>query len=294
MAPMRWPVMLEGAVRFLRRQPGTVLSLGAIAGFAGAGANLVGLGTVYPRLQEQLTAIEPLATDPQGADQTQLAAALAQLLSSTAALFVLILLISLPFYAMVNGLVIAVLGRDIFGERTSVGQAWQMVRAQTGGLLGQVLMAIALLAVCGLPIVVSLSMSNSDPVVAVGLAMLLAPLYLVAVLIVLPRLLLAPVCLVLENVGLAESFVRARQLTKGHAVRVVGILLAGVIITRLVAAVVGLPFDLFAGADPLSTQGVFMASLGRIAGTAVSFPILCAMIALLYVDLRVRKEGLGL
>ena len=105
--PMRWPTMLEAAIRFLRRQPGTLLTVGAIAGFAGAGANLIGLGTVYPHLQEQLTALEPLAADPQGANQQQLAAALAQLLSSTAALFVLILVISLPVYAIVNGLLIA-------------------------------------------------------------------------------------------------------------------------------------------------------------------------------------------
>jgi hypothetical protein len=291
--PMRWPTMLEAAIRFLRRQPGTLLTVGAIAGFAGAGANLIGLGTVYPHLQEQLTALEPLAADPQGANQQQLAAALAQLLSSTAALFVLILVISLPVYAIVNGLLIAVLGRDIFGDRTSTGQAWQMVRRKVGGLLGQVLMAMVLLSVCGLPVVVALSMARRDPVVGVGLAMLMAPLCLVAMVLLLPRLLLAPVCLVLEDIGVAESFVRARHLARGQVLRVLGITAAAVLITRVVAAVVGLPFDLFAGADPLTTQGVFMSSLGRVAGTAVSLPILSAMVALVYVDLRVRKEGLG-
>ncbi len=289
---MPMPAMFEAAARFLRTQPGFVLGSGAIAGFAAAAANLVGLGTVYPRLQEQLTAIEPLAADPQAAEQAVLAQALVQLLSSAAAMFVLVALLSLPVYAVVNAMLIVGMGRAVHGETTSVGQAWGAVLGRIPLLLGQVLMIVALAAVCSSPVVVALSMAGRDPVVGLGLAILLTPLCLAALLVVLPRLVLAPVCLVLEDLGVSESFVRARLLVRGQSLRVLGITLAGVLITRLVGAIVGLPFDLLAGAEPLSTQGVFMTSLGRIVGTAVSFTLLSAVITLVYVDLRIRREGI--
>lgn len=280
-------------MRFVRRQPGTVLSIGALAGFAAAAANLVGLGTVYPRLQEQLTAIEPLAADPQAADQNAAALALVEVLVSLASLLALIAVISWPVYMLANGLLIHVLGRDVFGESTTTGEAWAAVRRKIPGLLGQLLVIAVMVLVSTLPIIISLSMAGSQPVTGLGLAMVLAPLCLVALLMVLPRLLLAPVCLVLEDVGVSQSFIRARELARGHAWRVLGVAIGGLVLSRVIAAVIGLPFSLLAGADPLSTLGVFMASLGRIAGTTVSFPILSAIIALLYVDLRVRTERLG-
>lgn len=282
--------LFEAAVRFMRRQPGTVLGLGAVAGFTGAAANLVVLATVYPGLQDQLNGIEPLVAD--GSDQTVAAQALIELLISTTAMLLLVAAITVPVYAVVNGALILVLGRDVFGERTSSGQAWSGVARKIGPLLLQLVVIAAVAAASTLPLVLALSMAGSDPVIGLGLAVLLAPLCLVAFLIVVPRLILAPVCLVLEDLGVAESFVRARQLVRGASWRVLGVGIAAFLITRLLAAFIAVPFSVLGGGEALSTQGVFLTSLGRIAGTSVGFPILCAVIALLYVDLRVRTEGL--
>lgn len=292
--PLPMAGILEAAARFVRRQLGSLVRLGAVAGFAGAAANLLALGTVYPSVQQRLTALEPLAADPQAADQQQLATALVDVLVATTGMLLLVALISAGVYAVINGLLITAFGRAVLGEPTSAGLAWTLTRGRVLQLLGQALVVVAVLALCGLPVAVALSMAGQDPVLGLGLTFLVGPLCLVAALILLPRMLLAPVCLVLEDLGVAASFVRARQLVRGSALRVLGIMIAVIVISRLLASIVGLPFDLLAGSDPLSTQAVFLTSLGRIAGTAVSLPLLSGAIAVLYVDLRVRKEGFTL
>ncbi len=292
--PLPMAGILQAAARFVRGQLGSLLRLGGVAGFAGAAANLLALGTLYPSVQRRLTAIEPLTADPQAADQQQLATALVDVLVATTGMLLLVALVSLPVYAVVNGLLIRVLGRAVLGEPTSAAQAWTLTKSRALALLTQTLVIVAVLALCGLPIAVALSMAGQDPILGLGLTFLVAPLCLVAALILLPRMLLAPVCLVLEDLGVAASFVRARQLLRGSAVRVLGVMIAAIVISRLLGSIVGLPFDLLAGADALSTQAVFLTSLGRIAGTAVSLPLLSGAIALIYVDLRVRNEGFTL
>lgn len=291
--PLTMSAMIAGSLRFLASQPRTALSIGIIGGFASAIANIVGLGTVYPTVQEHLAAVEPLAADPQAADQGALAAAFVDLLAATTGMLVLVWLLSLPVLAITNALVIVAVGRDVSGESSTLATAWSSVRPKLARVLGQTLVIVATLGLCALPLVISTSMAQSDPIVGLGLSFLLAPLCLVALLMVLPRLILAPVCLVLEDQSVSVSFIRSRQLVTGHWARIVGIAIVAILFSRLVGAIVGLPFDIFAGADPLSTQAVFFSSLGRMAGTAVSLPLLAGTIVMLYVDLRVRGEGLG-
>lgn len=285
--------MITGALRFVTRQPRTALSVGVIAGFASAIANIVALGTVYPSVQERLAAVEPLTADPAAADQSALATAVVELLVSTVGMLVMVWLISVPVLAIANAMLIAAVGADVSGQPVSPGSAWASVRPKVVRVLALWLVILATVGLCGLPLVIATSVAATDPVTGLGLAFLLAPLCLAALLMVLPRLVLAPVCLVLEDQAVAVAFIRARELAKRHWARIVGIAIVALLFSRLVGAVVGLPFEVFAGADPLSTQAVFFTSLGRMAGTAVSLPLLSAAFVMLYVDLRVRGEGLG-
>ena len=285
--------MIAGALRFLARQPRTALAIGVIGGFASAIANIVGLGTIYPSVQQALAAVEPLAADPQAVDQSVLAAAFVQLLISAGGMLVMVWLLSLPVLAIANAMVIAAVGGDVWGQPVSLSTAWSSARPKVVRVLGQWVVIVATLGLCGLPLVIAMSVAVTDPVVGLGLAFLLAPLCLVALLMVAPRLVLAPVCLVLEDQSVAVSFIRARDLTRGHWARIVGIAIVAMLFSRLAGVVAGLPFDVLAGADPLSTQAIFFTSLGRMAGTAVSLPLLAATIVMLYVDLRVRGDGLG-
>ena len=291
--PLTLSAMIAGALRFLTRQPRAALSIGVIAGFASAIANIVGLGTVYPGVQERLAAVEPLTADPAAADQSALAAAVVELLVSTVGMLVMVWLISVPVLAIANAMLIAAVGADVSGQPVSAGSAWASVRPKFVRVLALWLVILATVGLCALPLVISMSVAQTDPVAGLGLSFLLAPLCLGALLMVLPRLVIAPVCLVLEDQAVAVAFIRARELAKGHWARIVGIAIVALLFSRLVGAVVGLPFDIFAGADPLSTQAVFFTSLGRMAGTAVSLPLLSAAFVMLYVDLRVRGEGLG-
>lgn len=291
--PLTLTAMIAGAMRFLTRHPRTALGIGVIAGFASAIANIVGLGTVYPVVQDRLAALEPLTGDPAAADQAALAAAFVDLMVAAASMLALVWLLSLPVLAMANAMIIAAVARDVSGQSIGLSEVWQAVRGKVVPVLGQTLVIVATIGLCAMPLVISGSMAASDPVAGLGLSFLLAPLCLLALLMVLPRLVLAPVCLVLEGAAVAVSFIRARQLATGNWARIVGIVVVAFLFSRLVQAVVALPFDVFAGAEPLSTQSVFFSSLGRMVGTAVSLPLLSATIVMLYVDLRVRQEGLG-
>lgn len=291
--PLTVTAMIAGALRFVTRQPRTALGIGVVAGFASAIAHIVGLGTVYPLVQQRLAVVEPLTADPATVDQAALATVFVDLVVAATGMLALVWLLSLPVLAVANAMLIAAVGRDVSGEPIGVGVVWQHVRGKIVAVLGQTLVIVATVGLCTMPLAISMTMATSDPVAGLGLSFLLAPVCLVALLMIAPRLVLAPVCLVLEGVPVAASFIRARQLARGNWARIVGIALVAWLFARLVGAFVGLPFDVVAGPEPLSTQAVFFSSLGRMAGTAVSLPLMSATIVMLYVDLRVRGEGLG-
>jgi hypothetical protein len=291
--PLTMPGLFEAALRFISRQPGTTIGAAAIAGFAGAVANLVALGLFSTRLRGQVQAIEPQVQDPRPGQEAALAQALLELLTTALGMVAVVAVISALVYPVSNGLLICTVGRDVRGQATNLQDAWAQVRGHVPRLLGQAVVILLVVAVITSPVVLPLSLTGQNPLLALGLATVLAPASLVAVLLLTPRLVLAPVCLVLEDLPVHASFQRAFQLVRGDAMRTLGITVAAVVVTSLLASVVSLPFTLLASTDPTSTLGVFASSLGRIVGTAVTLPVLCAVIALIYVDLRVRKENLA-
>lgn len=289
--PLRMSGLFEVTLRLFRRQPGTIIGLGAIAGFTGALANLVGLATLYPRVRDQLSALEPLASDPQAADQPALAMALLDLVVNSIGLVLMVLLVSLPIYAIVNALVIRVASQDAAGTPTRAGQAWGSVRSLVWRLLGQVVVIVAIVAVCGVPFVAAVSLRERDPMSALGLAFVVAPMCLLAIGLAVPRLVLAPVCLVVEGGSVNTSLMRARELVRGNTLRVLAVVMVAFVVTRVLTSIVSLPFGLLAGAETMTTQAIFFSSMGRAAGTALTLPLLSLLSFVLYIDLRVRREG---
>jgi galactitol-specific phosphotransferase system IIC component len=109
---------------------------------------------------------------------------------------------------------------------------------------------------------------------------------------------------VLEHEGPARSLARSWRLVQRSFWRVFGIsLLAGLIVV-VTAAVLQIPFTLIAGATgggnaylPGTTgsfAGVVISAIGSIVAGAVARPISAGVAVLLYVDLRMRREGLDL
>jgi hypothetical protein len=114
---------------------------------------------------------------------------------------------------------------------------------------------------------------------------------------------LAPAALMLERGGVFDSMRRSWRLVRGSWWRIFGILLLAAIIAGAVGQLILAPFTAvgyFAdglGAEP--GQGIpwvtlLLTSLGGIVATTITLPFSAGVVALLYVDQRMRREAFDL
>jgi hypothetical protein len=99
--------------------------------------------------------------------------------------------------------------------------------------------------------------------------------------------------LMLEGVKGTKALSRSRALVKGRWRPVAGVLLIGYLLTSVVgAALTGLVAGaLFAGNEIASDVA---RAIAAIAASALTVPVLAAIVTVVYIDLRVRKEGFDL
>jgi membrane-anchored glycerophosphoryl diester phosphodiesterase (GDPDase) len=121
------------------------------------------------------------------------------------------------------------------------------------------------------------------------------------------RLAFAAPALLLERLGVIAALRRSWRLVAGSWWRAFGILLLGAVIAGAINGLVQLPFSLvgnlvgaLAGRDGQSlgdvTSGMQIAlvitNVGSVLASTVTAPFTAALTALLYIDLRIRREGL--
>ena len=110
---------------------------------------------------------------------------------------------------------------------------------------------------------------------------------------------LAPLAVVLERQGVRAALSRSSVLVRRSWWRVLGVLLLTALVAGAVGQVLQVPFLLLTG-NPLevltgsdtSSTGFVLASLGTMVSAMVVGPFAAAVRGLLYVDRRVRAEGL--
>jgi hypothetical protein len=105
--------------------------------------------------------------------------------------------------------------------------------------------------------------------------------------------------LVLERTGVLTSMRRAGALSHGQFWRILGISLLTAVVVGVVGQVVAVPLGLLGLVGPLVFPGtggalllVFSSYLSQVVVGAVTTPFTSAVVALQYVDQRIRKEGL--
>jgi uncharacterized membrane protein len=107
--------------------------------------------------------------------------------------------------------------------------------------------------------------------------------------------------LLLENLGVFAALTRSYRLVRGNFWRVLGIGLLTALITGIMRQVFTVPFALIGALLGLTqNDGGFGAALiqilvgdiGTILAGAVLYPFTAGVSALLYLDLRMRREGL--
>jgi hypothetical protein len=219
---------------------------------------------------------------------------------------------------LVTGMVTGTVARGVLGQPTTVGQAWAVARAHVlrlcGFLVITFLAAIVAYAVTG-GLVFAAAMLH--PVAGVVLGVVLVPVEIAAIVVVAIRLSVTTSAIVLETraespmpgsqpvpIGIFEAMGRSWKLLKGRGLRTFGILFVANIIAGIIAGILQYGF-IFAGgilASVLVSQGGVAAAViaGAIAGigimvaSVVQVAFMSAVMVLIYVDARMRSEGLDI
>jgi hypothetical protein len=297
--------LLDGAVATLRQNPGPMLGLSAIVATM---TQLVQLLASWLLVRDTAAATGSLSDT--GEEFTDVGAISASLwVTGLAALLGWLATIVL------TGILTVVVSRAVLGQRLRAAEAWRAASPRLLRLLGLTLLVGLIVAS---PAVVAVGFSllawalgASGAVIAV-VAVLLGLVALPLTVWLYVRLAVSTPALMVETTVLPGGGSRASKvmgairrsnaLVKGAWWRTFGILLLALIITSVVSQVVAVPAALplllggpFVDPDGTPTFAFFIVQgLAGILATTLTAPFTAALTVLLYVDRRIRREGLDI
>jgi hypothetical protein len=292
----------DGAFQAIRTNPRTMIGISAVV------IAVTSLVTTVPQAAALSSFGGSDLLDPDSsADLTngELAADFTGLLTS---LLVPALLQALAV-TVVSGLLIIAVSNAVLGRKTAPGVLWERTRKRALALIGlSVLVLVASIAIAALfvaPGVVVL-VANGDTVLGVLLLLFGALGALLAYIVLFYGFWsLAPAALLLENLSVTQAIARSARLVRRSFWRVLGISLLTTVLVSVVSGFISVPFALVSTAvgfaqDPPNSYSSFPLTLvqlliqqvGTVLSGAILYPLSAAVTALLYIDLRMRTEGL--
>ncbi|MGY1551010.1 glycerophosphoryl diester phosphodiesterase membrane domain-containing protein [Microbacterium sp. A588] len=224
-------------------------------------------------------------------------------------------LVSLAFTAVMQGIVAANVGYAALGEKASLGRLWRLMRPAFWPLIAwsllQSLATLLVVAIIGGIIALGFLAGAGGSASAVGLTVVVGILVVLAMIPLgvwlATKLLLVPSVLVLERVGIRHALVRSWRLTRGRFWNTFAVMLLIGLIMNTAVGLVSVPLSLLGsmiggviapgGPNEASEIGAF--ALTAIAPQlltyvlqAVAIVVQCAAAAFIYLDCRMRYEGL--
>jgi len=253
-----------------------------------------------------------------------------EVLAGSIALIVLSGLVPIGLAVIATGILQGIISLEVsratLGEKLTIRGLWRLAKGRLGALIGYtaalsgvaiVFVAIAAVAVFGLFALVGANASSliDSPAAAMGAALgAIAVSFLVGAVFVVAgayfgtKLAFVPTIILLERLTIREAIKRSWQLTRGNFWRTLGMqLLIGVII-NLASQVISLPISFIFGIggaliNPSSDPDAFLWTtigtyglLGIISSVvgAVGLVMQSSAYSLIYIDIRMRREGLDL
>lgn len=237
------------------------------------------------------------------------------ILSGTVGGLLLLLLvpigITLVASAFLQGIMVVDVATGTVGDRLGFGALWKRAAKRIGPLIGwTVLLAVALLAAVALLFVIVLlagSISPAGLAVGIAIALILGLGLVVLGFWIGVKLSLVPSVIVLEQAGIRQAVARSWRLTDGFFWRTLGVLLLVSVILNFAAQVVVQPVSLVGTilalvVDPTGTGAAIAITVVTTIVTlilslligAITAVVQAALVAVIYIDLRMRKEGLDL
>jgi len=300
--PLALGDILNGSVTLARRSPAATFGLAAIV------ATIFGVGTtvVQDIYDRRIATDEALLRNGQSLPQQQVTHLVGSFYLTLLPTLLLLVVLAVVAHAVLTGMLSGPFGKGVFGRTTSLAAAWQ------AGRFSVVVAATLLLLVIGIGVLLPLAVA----VVVLALAHLAPVAILLGILggigtavvevLLWVRLSLTMPAVVLERISPVGAIKRSWRLTRGSFWRLFGILLLTLLIVIVAGYVLALPFaiigsivgggslNIFAApvTTPLTT--LIIGAVGSIVAATVTRPIGAGVNVLLYVDLRMRREGLDL
>lgn len=292
--PLSLGEIYDGAFSAIRHNPGVMLGMATLVLLVATVLGVLVGQLVVPSLSSAFSTVT--------AEEPELAG-LGSLYAQTLAAALGTMLTALLATPVVEGILTVSVSQSVIGRKLTVREVWARIRPRVLVLVGWSLLrslgAAVLVAVwTALLVLVIAGLADPAPAAAVVLGLLMVGLLLVAVVWLGVRLGLVAPSLALEGRGLGGTLPRAWRLTRGSFWRLFGVYLLAYIMVSIAASIVTYPIQLLAGI--FSASGTSTATFGLIAGmmlstvlsAAITTIFLSSVVALLYVDVRMRREGL--
>jgi len=216
--------------------------------------------------------------------------------------------------AVLQGIIVLEVSRGAVGEKLTFRALWKRARGRIGALIGwatMLVLASTVLIGVIVAIIVLLGVSfGTGGIIAAVLIGILAFFGLAVVYVWLgTKLALVPSVLMIERMSIRGSIARSWSLTEGYFWRTFGISALVAVIVGVVSQVVSLPLNFIAPivsslVDPQGQKGGGAIVLAAVVSVlviviAVVFQSITSVVqsattALIYLDLRIRTEGLDL
>jgi hypothetical protein len=219
----------------------------------------------------------------------------------------LLIIAQLFFQAFALGAVTIAVSELYLGRAVSIRSAYRMIRGKIVGLIGLIILLflIAFVFLVGVFVAVGLvgglasaALTAISPILSVIVILLMAVGGFVLAAWLLMRFAVSIPVFLLEQQGAVDSMARSGVLTRGHRGRILGATLVMYIVSFVVQSLFVMPFAILAfmyavkGLLPVwiqAGQSVTAALAGTVAG-----PLFMITIALIYYDVRIRKEAFDL
>lgn len=219
---------------------------------------------------------------------------------------------------LLSGLIVVAVSRSVLGRVASSKEVWERTKSKFLPLIGlNIIISIisGLMMIIGIAVFFALlasaaSTANTDREFLQDLSIMLVGLFILMVISALVgsylsiKFSVASPAMVLENLGVFAAIGRSWSLTRGNFWRLFGINILTAVITSMVAGIfvgiadaLGAIFIVVGSSSPedviasLNTTYILVMVMSTIAQLLI-LPFSSSVNALLYIDLRMRKEGL--
>lgn len=296
--PLSLGEIYDGAFTAIRHNPKVMLGAATLVILVAIVLGVLVAQLIVPSISSSFASL--IAAEPELADlgfDTLLAQTLATSLGTG-----LTLLLAQP---VVEGILTVSVSQSVIGRKLSLGQVWERLQGRVGRLIGWSLLRTVAGAVLGVAwffvlVLVVAVLGDSSAGATIGLVLLLCLGYVAVVVWLGVRVGLVAPALALEGQGLGRTLARAWRLTRGSFWRLFGIYLLALVIVSAAAYLITIPLGFVAGmiggtggsVETFTTATLVVGVLSSVISAAITVIFVASVVALLYIDVRMRREGL--